>query len=105
VVRTGLLKESPKVDHRRPRLTLVAVHGSRDVPHVGAACLPVAAIIEVFHGRAPLRMLLAPLLDALGAIFGAVDGSVRRRLLAVAWGHVPASLGGMKRDCLIAGGI
>jgi hypothetical protein len=50
-------------------------------------------------------MLLAPLLASLGAIFGAVDNSVRRCLLATACSRLPASLGGTKCGCIIAGGI
>jgi hypothetical protein len=81
---------------RRPRLTLVAVCGSRDVPRTGAACLPVATIIVVDRGCGPLRMLLAPLLATLGAIFGVVDGNVEQHLLATTWGRLPASLGETK---------
>jgi hypothetical protein len=46
-----------------------------------------------------------PLLDTLGALLGAVDGDIGRRLLAATWGRLPTSLGRMKFGHLIAGGI
>jgi hypothetical protein len=78
---------------------------SHDVPRAGATCLPTAAIVVVGHGRNPLRTLFAPLLAALGALLGAVDGDVRRRLLATTWGHHPASWGKMKFNRLAASGV
>jgi hypothetical protein len=105
VVRASYLKESLEVVCRWPRLTLVAVCGSCDTPRVGATCLPVVAIIVVGHGRGPLRMLVAPLLAALSAILGTVDGNIERCLLAATWGRLPASLGGMMCDHLTAGGV
>jgi hypothetical protein len=70
VVWAGLLEESLEVVGRRPHLTLVAVCGSRDAPHVGAAHLPIVAVIVVGCGRSPLRTLLAPPIAALGAMPG-----------------------------------
>jgi hypothetical protein len=67
------------------------VRGSRDTPHAGAARLPVIAVVVIGHGHSPLRMLLASPVAALGAFPGAMDGDVRRCLLAVAWGRFPAS--------------
>jgi hypothetical protein len=103
VVRAGLHKESPEVVCRQPHLTLVAVCGNHDVPYARAAYLPVPTIVVV--GRGPLRMLLAPLLATLGAIFGTLDGNVRQCLLAAAWGRLSGSLGGTKCSCLVASGI
>jgi hypothetical protein len=105
VVQADLLKESSEVVCRWPRLMLVAVCSSRDAPRARAACLPVAAVIMLGHGRDPLRMLLVPLLAAIGVIFGAVDGNVERHFLAAGWGHLLASLGWTKRDRLINCGI
>jgi hypothetical protein len=105
VVRAGLHKESPEVVCRRPHLTLVAVCGNHDTPYARAAYLPVPAIVVVGRGRGPLRILLAPLLATLGAIFGTLDSNVRQRLLAAAWGRLSSSLGGTKCSRLVASGI
>jgi hypothetical protein len=48
----------------------------------------------VDHGHGPLRALLPPLLAALDTLLSVVDGDVGRCLIAPAWGHHPASLGG-----------
>jgi hypothetical protein len=50
----------------------------------------------------PLRVLLAPLFATL---LSAVDGDIGRHLLATAWGHLLASLGWTKHDCLLASGV
>jgi hypothetical protein len=55
------------------------------------ACLHVIVVVIVGRGRSPLRTLLAPPLTVLGALPNTVDYHIRRRLLAVAWGHLPAS--------------
>jgi hypothetical protein len=102
LVWVGLLKDSLEVVCRWPRPTLVAMCGSRDVPHVEAACLPVVVVIVVGHGCGPLRMLLVPLLATLSVILGTMDGIIGRHLLAAAWGRLPSSLGGTKCDCLLA---
>jgi hypothetical protein len=81
--------------------TLVIVCGSRDAPHVGAACLPVVVVLMVDRGRGPLRTLLVPLLATLGAM----DGDVGWHLLATAWGCLPATQDRMKFGRLIAGGV
>jgi hypothetical protein len=81
---------------------LVAVHSGRDMPHAGATYLPIIAIIVVSRCGGPLKALLVPL---LGALLGIIDGDVGRRLHAVAWGRIPASLGRPKFGCLIAGGV
>jgi hypothetical protein len=77
VVQAGFLEEPPKVIRRRPRLTLVTACGGTDVSHAEVACL---IIIAVGRDRGPLKMLLAPLLFAFGALLGAVDGNVEWRL-------------------------
>jgi hypothetical protein len=51
-----------------------------------------------------LNVLLAPVFAAISALLGAVSGDARRRLPITAWGHLPASLGRVKHDHLIAGG-
>jgi hypothetical protein len=105
VVWVGLLEEPLEVVCRRPLLTLVAVLDGRDTPHVGATCLTVVAVVVVGHGHVPLRALLAPLLAALEALLGAVDGDVGQHILAIAWGRLPASLGMTKFSRLVAGGV
>jgi hypothetical protein len=51
VVWAGLLEEFLEVVNRWPRLTLVAVHDSHDMPNAGAARLPVVVVIVVDRGR------------------------------------------------------
>jgi hypothetical protein len=94
-----------KVVRGRPRLTLVAVCGGRDAPHIGVARLLVVAIIVVGHGCGPLKALLAPLFAALDALPATMDGDIRRRFLAAAWGHLPTCPSLVKHDCLIAGAV
>jgi hypothetical protein len=88
-----------------PHLTLITMCSSCDVPHARATFLPVAAIIMVGRGHGSLRMLLAPILAALGAISGDVDGNIGWHLLVAAWGHLPTSLCGTKCDCRAACGV
>jgi hypothetical protein len=61
------------------------------VPHAGVAYFLIVAIIVVGHDCNALRMLLAPLLAALGTLLGILDGDVRHCLLVAAWGHLPAA--------------
>jgi hypothetical protein len=89
VVWADLLEESLKVVGRRPGLALATACGSQDVPHVRAACFLVVAVVAVSHYRIPLRMLLAPLLAALGALLGVMDGDVGWCLPITAQGHLP----------------
>jgi hypothetical protein len=56
------------------------MHGSLNVPHPRATCVPAATIIVVSRGSSPLRMLFVPLLAAHG-VLGAVHGDVRWCLL------------------------
>jgi hypothetical protein len=84
---------------------LVVICGSRDAPHASAVCLPIVTVIVVGRGCGPLRMLLEPLLAALHTLLGDVDGNVKWHPFAVAWDHLPASLGGMMFGRLVAGGI
>jgi hypothetical protein len=51
VVWAGLLEEFLEVVSRWPRLTLVVVHDSHDVPNAGATRLPVVVVIVVDRGR------------------------------------------------------
>jgi hypothetical protein len=80
---------------------LVVAGGGRGAPHARATCLTVIAIN---HGRGPLKALLAPLSVAFDALLSAMGGDVGRRLPVVAWGCLPASLGRVKHDRLVAGG-
>jgi hypothetical protein len=101
----GLHEESLEVVYRRPHLTLATVHGSHDAPHARADCLSIVAIIIVSHSHASLRTLLVPLLAALGALLGAVDGNIRWCLLSATWGLLPAAWERAKFGHLIASGI
>jgi hypothetical protein len=65
VVWVGLLEKPLEVVCRRPRPTLVTMHGGGDASHARAAHLPVKAIIMVGRGRGPLKALLAPLFAPL----------------------------------------
>jgi hypothetical protein len=62
MVWVGLLEESFEVICRWPRLT-----------PVGAACLPVVAIVMVGHGRGTLGTLVVPPLVTLSTLLGTVD--------------------------------
>jgi hypothetical protein len=64
-----------------------------------AACLAVIAV-----GHDLLKALLVPLLAAFGALPSAMANDVRWRLPVTTQGHLPASLGGVKHDCLVVGG-
>jgi hypothetical protein len=98
----GFLEEYLQVVLGWPGLTLVNPCGGQDAPHVGATCLPIVAIIVVGHGRTPLKVLLVPLFATLATLPTIVDGNVRRCSLAVALGHLSASLGRVKHDRLTA---
>jgi hypothetical protein len=50
-------------------------------------------------------MLLAPLLTALGALLGVLDGDVRLCCPATTWGRFPAALGRVEFSRLLAGGL
>jgi hypothetical protein len=67
--------------------------------------LPLIPVVMVGHGRGPLKALHVPLLASLDALLSAVDGEVRRCLLAAARGCLLASLGRMKFNRLIVGGV
>jgi hypothetical protein len=84
VLWVGILEEPLEEVHRRPRLTLVTVHGHRVAPHIGTTHLPIVAVVMVGHGRGPLRVLLVPPFAFLDAFLSAVDGDIGRRLLAPA---------------------
>jgi hypothetical protein len=74
------------------------------VVHAGATRIRVAVVITAGHGRSPLKVLLAPLLDAFDALLGVVNGDVEQRFLIATWCHLPASLCRAKHDRLVAGG-
>jgi hypothetical protein len=71
VVLVGFLEKPPEVVRWWPHLTLVAAYSGQAAPHVGAAWLTIIAI-----GRGPLKPLLALVLDAFGALLGAMGGDV-----------------------------
>jgi hypothetical protein len=105
VVWVGFLEEPLKEVHGRPRLTLVTVCGGRGAPPAGAASIPVVAVIMVSCGRCPLKVLLAPIFITLDTLPADVDGDVGWRSLITAQGRLPASLGLVKHNRLIAGGV
>jgi hypothetical protein len=84
---------------------LVTVCGSRDAPHARATRVPGAAIIIVGCDCGPLKALFEPLFATLDALPTAVDGDIRWRSLTIARGHLPASLGWVKHDSVVASGI
>jgi hypothetical protein len=91
MVQAGLLEESLNVIYRRQRLAHATMCRSRNVAHVRAACSLIVAIVIVSHGRNALRTLIVPLLSALGALLGIMDGDIRRSLLVTTRGCLPAS--------------
>jgi hypothetical protein len=93
------------VVYRRPHLMPATVYGSHDAPDARADCLSIVAVIIVSRSHASLRTLLVPLLAALGALLGAVDGNVRWCLLSATWGLLPAAWDRVKFGRLIASGI
>jgi hypothetical protein len=56
-------------------------------------------------GRGPLMTLLTPLFATLDVLPTTVRGDVRWCSLTVARGHLHASLGRVRNDCLIASGV
>jgi hypothetical protein len=76
VVWTSLFEELFEVVCGRPRLTLAAACGHHGVHHTRAACLFVGATIIIGRGCGLLVVVLAPLLVALGALLGILDGDV-----------------------------
>jgi hypothetical protein len=100
MVWAGFLEKPPEVVRRWHRLTHVAACSIRDAPHTRVACL---TIIAIGCGHDPLKALLAPPLATFGALLGVTGGNVRRRLPITARGRLPASLGGVKHDYLVAG--
>jgi hypothetical protein len=82
----------------RPRLMLATAHNSHDVHHTRVICSLVVATITIGRGHDLPRLLLAPLLAALGALPGVLDGSISRHFPVVAQGR-------LKLGCLIAGDV
>jgi hypothetical protein len=105
VVWVGHLEESLEVVGRRPHLTLVTLHGSRDVPLAGAAHFLVFAIVIVDCSHSPFRTLLVPPLAALCALPSASDSDIGWCLPVAAWGHLLASWRKMKFGRLTASGV
>jgi hypothetical protein len=68
MVWAGLLKKPLDVVHRRPHQMLVAAHGGRDAPHVGAARHPTTAVITVGHGHSLLKALFVPLVAPIDVL-------------------------------------
>jgi hypothetical protein len=105
VVWTGFLPEPLEVVCGRPRLTIVVTCGDQGAPHVRATHIPILSIVVTSHCHGPLKALLAPLFATLDALPAAVGGDIGRRSLATAQGHLPASLGSTRHDCIIASGM
>jgi hypothetical protein len=101
VVLVGLLEKPFDVVHRRPCFTLVIVCGGHGAPHAAIACL---IIVVISHGRGPLKALFASPLLPLTPFLGVVGGNVEWSLQVTARGCLPASLGRVKNDHLVAGG-
>jgi hypothetical protein len=76
IVQVDLLAESLEVVCRRPHLAIATACDSRNMPQVRAICFLIVVIIIVSHKTNSLRTLLAPLLAALGALLGIMDGDV-----------------------------
>jgi hypothetical protein len=83
-------------------LTLVIACGGRVEPHTGAARL---IIVAASCGHGSLKVLLAPLFATFDALLRAVGGNVGRCLPVAAWDHLLGSLGRVKHDHLVAGGM
>jgi hypothetical protein len=105
VVLSGLLEESLEVVGRWPQLMLVVVRGYRSAPHVGAAHLPVVAVIVVGRGHSPFRTLLALPLATLDTLPGSMDHNVGWRLPVTAWCHLLAPWGKTKFGRLAVGDV
>jgi hypothetical protein len=86
-------------------LTLLTACSSQDVPHTGVAYLPIVAITVVGHSPGPLKALLAPLFASLDTFPATVGGDIGRRSLTTSQARLPASLGWMRHDRLIASGV
>jgi hypothetical protein len=96
----GRLLEKPlEVVRERPRLMLVAACSGWDACHARATRLPSIAVGN------PLKALLAPLFDALDGLPAIVDGDIGWCSLTTAQGRLPASLGPVKHDHLVASGV
>jgi hypothetical protein len=95
----GRLLEKPlEVVRGQPRLMLVAACSGWDACHARATRLP-----SIVVGN-PLKALLAPLFDALDGLPAIVDGNIGWCSLTTAQGRLPASLGPVKHNHLVAGG-
>jgi hypothetical protein len=89
----------------RPRMTFVIACGGRAVPHARATRLPIVAVIMASRGCGPLKALLEPLFAALDALLATVGGDIGQRNLTTTRNCLPASLGWMRHDRLVASGV
>jgi hypothetical protein len=80
------------VVHGWPHLMLVVACDGRGEPHARTA-------------HHPLKALLVPLFATLDALPAAMGGHVGCLSLTAARGHLPASLGWTRHDCLVASGV
>jgi hypothetical protein len=104
MVWAGLLEKPLEVIQRRPRRTLVTVHGGRDAPRAGATRLPVVAVIMAGRGHSPLKALFAPLVATFDGLLGPVSANIGQCLLVTAWCRHPTSLSMVKHGHLVASG-
>jgi hypothetical protein len=81
VVWASLLEDPLQVVCGRPHLALAAADDSHDAHHTGATYFLAVAIIIVGHGCDRLKTLFTPLLAALDALLGVMDGDVGRHVI------------------------
>jgi hypothetical protein len=96
VFRASLFEEFLKVVCGRPCIALAAAQDLRGMPHARAAYSLIDATIIV--GRGLLAVMFVPLLAALGALLGVMDGDIEQ--------HSPAATRGwVKLEHLDANGV
>jgi hypothetical protein len=105
VVWVGLLEESLEVVHQWPRLALQTMHSSDDTLHAGAINFLVVVIVIVDHDRNSLRALFTPLLAALGAPLGILDGIDGWHCVVATWSRLLAAWDIEKFGRLLSGGV
>jgi hypothetical protein len=89
--RAGLLEESLKVVCWSPRPALNATPGAHNIHHVRVIYLLIIVIV-VSCGCNPIRVLLSPLLAALGVLLGSLDGATGWCRFAAIKDHVLAGV-------------
>jgi hypothetical protein len=102
---TGLLEKSLKVVSWWPHLVLATMHGSCNIPHVGAVCFLDTVIIVVSHDLNPLGAPITSLLSALGSSLGVFDGGGIWHHVAAARSRIPTTWDRVKFGCLLVGGV